>query len=428
MLSAPIARAAIDPAQAAFIFKQARAICSRDAGALWGQTLCGPMLLVDPDDLTVVANVADAGGLLTRSGAVFVGHLPPSVTVSDTTVLWSGTRWCELIWPWPMRLDPDMREVTLAHEMFHRIQEDLHIERLDGDNRHLDTLDGRYLMLLEWRALAAALQAKTPENGRIAIADAILFRRQRYRIFPDAEANETALESNEGVAEYTGVRLGLTTPEARTLYAIRDLSAYTEVPSLVRSFAYATGPAYGLLMDEVSPAWRSDFAGHQLAQGFDRRLGAALHLAPSDFDQLKVREAVYDGDGALLAHEIERDQARQARLAEYQARLVDGAVLTLPLAKSNFEFQPQSLVPLGDQGTVYPTMRLTDVWGTLTMKSGGVLIRKQAKIATLSAIGFDGVSGKGPGFELVLKPGWTMVPGPRKGDLALQRIEKVVPQ
>src|SRR5581483_2651349 len=169
VLASSQALAKIDHSQAEFIFQQANIICTRDDGALWGHTLCGPILLVDPDDRTVVANQADGGGMLVHMGSVFIGVLPPSEEISDTTVVWSGTRWSELLWPWPMREDADMRNVTLVHELFHRIeQDDLHIEKLDGDNSHLDSLEGRYLIELEWRALAAALQASSPENRRAA--------------------------------------------------------------------------------------------------------------------------------------------------------------------------------------------------------------------------------------------------------------------
>jgi hypothetical protein len=422
------AEASIDQAQAASIFQQANTICTRDGGALWGHTLCGPMLLVDPDDRSVVANQADAGGVLKPSGSVFVGTIPSSEPISDTTMAWSGTRWCELLWPWPMREDPDMRHVTLAHELFHRIQEDdLHIQKLDGDNSQLDTLDGRYLLQLEWRALAVALQSPTPAARRTAIADAILFRRERYRLFPAAAANEAALEANEGIAEYTGVRLGLLTPEERTHYALRDLSAFVQVPSFVRTFAYATGPAYGLLLDQADPGWLHNFANNPPGERFDQRLSSALHLPPPDFAQLHAREAVYDPDGSLRAHEVAYEQTKRTQLAEFQAKLVDGPVLALPLVDSNMQFKPQSLVPLGDLGTVYPTLTLEDAWGTLNVESGGALLRKQPRIATVSVTGFNPATLRGPGFTLALKPGWTIQPGPRKGDLVVKRAETAVP-
>jgi hypothetical protein len=65
---------------------------------------------------------------------------------------------------------------------------------------------------LEWRALSRALQASTDEERREAAADAVLFRAERYRLFPGAQAQEQALELNEGLAEYTGVRVGNPTP------------------------------------------------------------------------------------------------------------------------------------------------------------------------------------------------------------------------
>ena len=58
------ARAAIDPAAATAVFREAQVICDRDRGALWGRPLCGAMLLVDPEDRTVIANQADAKGAL----------------------------------------------------------------------------------------------------------------------------------------------------------------------------------------------------------------------------------------------------------------------------------------------------------------------------------------------------------------------------
>ena len=419
---------AIDLLQAASIFKQAEDICARDDGALWGHTLCGPMMLVDPDDRSIVTNQADLGRVLKHSGSVFVGTLPPDQPLSDTTITWSGTRWCELLWPWPMREDPDMRHVTLAHELFHRIQsEDLHIEKLDGDNAQLDTLEGRYLMELEWRALAVALQAPSAGDRRISIADDILFRRERYRLFPNAAVNEMALEASEGIAEYTGVRLGLQTPEERTRYALRDLSTWAQVPSFVRSFAYATGPSYGLLLDQADPHWLKSFVATQKTERFDQRLSIALHIPDPDFAQLHARAAVYDVDGTLRAHEVAREEEKRAQLAEFKGKLIDGPVLFLPLIKATLDFKPQSLVPLGAAGTVYPTLTVRDTWGTLTVKNGGALVRKQPHQVTVSVSAFDSNSLQGPGFTLKLEPGWNIQTGSRKGDLVLKQITNAVP-
>ncbi|MGA0585718.1 hypothetical protein ACO2Q2_01075 [Dyella sp. KRB-257] len=404
----------VDPAGALKVFQEARAICARDAGALWGRDLCGPMLLVDPADRSAIANRADGDGAFKPSGGVFTGTLPMTVILANTAIEWSGIRWSEILWPLPD--DADQRRVMLAHEMFHRIQPSLKMVLREGDNRHLDTLQGRYLMQLEWRALAAALRAPSAAARKTAVGDALLFRRERYRLFPTAAINENELESNEGIAEYTGVRLGLATPQARIRYALHDLTAFVQAPTFVRSFAYATGPAYGLLLDQLAPGWRDQLGA---GQRLDRLLGNAEHLPAPAFATLEAREAIYD-DGTLHARELKRDEARRAHLAELKARLVDGPVLVLPLDRSSFQFNPQTLVPLGDFGTVYPTLRLDDDWGVLEVDADA-RVDQQTKIATVSAAGMDASALHGHGWKLVLKPGWAVTAGTRKGDWVVIR-------
>lgn len=403
------AKAAPDPAAAAEVFAQARAICQRDNGALWGQSLCGPILLVDYTDRSVVANVADAQGQLTASGPVFVGTLPESVIVANTPTQWSGLRWTQLLWPLPT--DQAQRQVLIAHELFHRIQPALKLTRNEVGNRHLDSLEGRYLLQLEWRALTRALQAPTPEQKQAAVADALLFRHQRYRLFADAALEESQLEINEGVPEYTGVRLGLMDPRERIAYAVHDLSAFVAAPTFVRSFAYAGGPAYGLLLDESDPAWRGKL---QSGQRLDQLLSAAMALPAPDLAQLKTRAAHYD-DGTLRTAEESRDNEKRKHLAELKARLVDGPVLIVPLKKTNRQFNPQTLQPLGEWGMVYPTLRLTGEWGALQVESGGALLGDAR--ATVSAAGIHSSTVEGDGWKLDLAPGWTVQPGERQGDL-----------
>ena len=81
--------------------------------------------------------------------------------------------------------------------------------------------------------------------GTEAAKDALLFRAERYRLYPNAAAQEHGLEQDEGLAEYTGVRVGNPTAELQTEMALHDLSAHVSDATFVRSFAYATGPRTG---------------------------------------------------------------------------------------------------------------------------------------------------------------------------------------
>jgi hypothetical protein len=302
----------------------------------------------------------------------------------------------------------------LAHELFHRIQPGLHIPSGDGDNAHLDTLEGRYWLQLEWRALARALQADTPQGRRQAIDDALAFRAERYRLFPAAAENERLLEMAEGVPEYTGVKLGLTDPQARTAYAVHDLTLHVADPTFVRSFAYATGPAYGLLLDRYEPGWRGRLtAGPRL----DVLLRAALPAESGPEPGLEVRAAAHAGP-ALYAAEVERDRKRQAMLAAFRARLVEGPVLHIPMHKANYEFNPRALQPLGDAGTVYPHIHVSGAFGILEADSGALMSKDGSDLA-LPAVGVDLPALRGDGWNLILKPGWTVRPGARAGDFRL---------
>ena len=421
MAALPAARAAVDPGRAQAVFKEAARLCGRDGGTLWHHSLCGPILLVDWTDNTAVANQADPGGVLKAAGPVFAGTLPPDVIISNTPIEWSGLRWTEMIWPLPD--DVAHRRVMISHELFHRAQYELGMLQRDSGNLHLDTPEGRILLQLEWRALAGALTAPDASARNAAISDALLFRHERHRLFPDARSEERALELNEGVAEYTGVRVGLATSAERTAYALRDLETFVQSPTFVRSFAYATGPAWGLLLDQADPGWRVKLAAAMKTESppsLDRMLQAALKLPEPSPATVKAREAIHDD--TLRPRELARDQAKQAHLADLKARLVDGPVLRLPMLHGNYQFNPQTLEALGASGVVYPTMKLSADWGVLSVEQGA-LLDKAMTVAAVSVAGGSPDHLRGPGWHLTLNKGWSVVPGERAGDFALVKDE-----
>ena len=138
-----------------------------------------------------------------------MGYLPKDVIIANTAVDWSGTRWTMVQWPLPQSSLP--RNRLLAHELFHRIQPDLHLQAASSDNPQLDSLEGRFWLQLEWKALAAALTQSGEAQSR-SIHDALAFRAERHKVFPGSQESERALELNEGLAQYTG--LSASAPDA----------------------------------------------------------------------------------------------------------------------------------------------------------------------------------------------------------------------
>jgi len=177
---------AIDVAQAKQYFDEARRICEKDAGELWGKNLCAPMILADPQTRGVVANQADAESRLKEQNGVFVGELPPEVNPANTAMTWAGTKWTMIIWPLPA--SPTARARLMMHELFHHLQDDLGLPGSNPTNAHLATLEGRIWLELEWRALQQALARpeQRPLERKRAAEDALLFRLQRRSNIDDA--------------------------------------------------------------------------------------------------------------------------------------------------------------------------------------------------------------------------------------------------
>ncbi len=412
LLDVPLA-----PAIARQCFQEAHTLCEADGGALWGISLCGPILFADPNTRAVIASHADREGRLTERDGVFVGTLPPEEPIAGTATEWAGVTWVML--PWPLPEEKRERLHMLAHEMFHRVQPKLGLSGGNAANRHLDTRDGRVWLQLEWRALQAALKASEFER-RQAVADALTFRAYRRSLFPEAAGEERAMEALEGLAEYTGVRLSAASEQGAIKRALKNFELAKSWPTYTGSFAYVSGAAYGLLLDDANPDWRKGLAGEV---GFGDLLADALSIAvPSDLKAAAAkRSAAYDAE-QLIAAETERETASRGRLAQYRKRLVTGPVLIVPIHSMHFQFDPRDIQPLDDLGRVYPKMRMSDAWGILKVDSGGGLIAADWSKVTVPAPGDRNARPLvGDGWTLELNEGWGLVPGKRAGDYIVKR-------
>lgn len=401
VFAATVSAAPIPLDRARRTFEEIRLVSEEDGGRLWGTELYGPMLFVDPQTRFAVGNRADAAGVLKAADGVFAGTLPPNVTVANTAVTWNGVEWTMIMWGAVSERSVPRRRLLL-HESFHRVQDDLGFPMAPADNAHLDTVDGRYWLILELRALAAALRN---ENRAVAIADAAAFRARRRGMFAAAEPNERALENNEGLAEYTGFALrGTGDEETRLAIARRIVNAGT-TGTLVRSFAYETGPAYGMLLDAMAPEWRKSY---KVTSDLAKTLVAAAKLAlPQDVEE---RAAMYDGK-KLRAAEESRAKEQAERLALYRARLVDGPLLMIPTSIAHFGFDPNTVMPFGEHGTVYPALQVTGDWGELTTERGA---RVNADWSML-------IFGAEDRAGLKLKEGWGLTAGSRAGDVVVTK-------
>jgi hypothetical protein len=411
-IATPVVNAqAPTPAQARAVFAEAESACRGDDGALWGRSLCLPLLLVDPATRTVMSSAAGTGDSLVERDGIFVGRLPERINIANTALDWEGQRRAMLVWPLPE--DARERKALLMHESWHGVQEALGLPARSPNPAHLSSVTGRIGMRLEWRALAAALRARDARAERLAISDALAFRAWRRQLDPQAGLLENHLELNEGLAEYTGQQLS---GRARLdEHIAAGLAIRESDPSFVRSFAYGSGPAYGRLLDRHAPGWRrSVHAGDDLGE----RLAAALGLgAAAEAPALPAEAAGRHGHAQVQAEEDALEAQRLAAAKRWRDRLVDGPTVFLPFRRMNISFDPGSLFALPPEGTVYPTLRVVDEWGVLEAEQGALIGDDWSGVRLPGPATLDGNVVRGPGWSLPLAGGWRL-------DATAQRIEK----
>jgi hypothetical protein len=205
---------------------------------------------------------------------------------------------------------------------------------------------------------------------------------------------------------------------ARIQAALDDIDSVEKDPSYVRSFAYATGPAYAELLDAASPGWRQ-----QVHPGFDfaNTTAAAYHISARQPDPAMASAGLAHYDGVrLVAEEDRRDAKVQADNARYTAALVKGPTLTIPLGKFSISFDPRRVHELQYRGSVYEDLEVQGDWGAVKVTSGMALIPASFDKVILPLKGKPaGAHLKGPGWTLQLKSGYELQPAQKDGSWLL---------
>lgn len=363
----------LDARLASEVFEGYRVACESEAASLWGVSLLGPLLVADPSTGTGFVNFSVADCEPTGFSSVYRSTLSPALAVANTAPEWERKRWTVVCWPLPP--DADDRLALLLHEAFHRVQPDLGVTGRSPVVAHLDEARWRTSIRLELRALADALAPPPPAHERAAaMAAAVAIRNQRHSEVADGGRDEDDLESNEGVAEYTGRKLA----HAERAQAVRAiLHSVTAHTPLVRNFAHFTGPAYGLLLDEFNTGWRPRFV--------DGATVTELAREVTDFVAVDLAHTARRYGGAdIETEERERERQLEAERSAWTQLLVDGPTVNLPVRSLSTVFNPQELVPLAGIGTVYPIGRLSDEWGELVVEHGA-LVDPEWTTVTVSA-------------------------------------------
>lgn len=407
----------LTPKSAIQAFTELSEALDHEAGSTWGIPLNGPILIVDGSTRQYIANVPPmTPHAFEPIDDVFVGTLPTDMTIANTSLDWAGRNWAMILWPLPET--PEKRRVLLAHESWHRIQNQIPIAASGDANSHLDSFTGRLWIRMEWLALAKALQSQDSDR-QLAIQEALLFRQLRRQRFPDCDASENRMELHEGLAEYTGVKIGA--GHNAIPYTILTLNQRPDrLKSFCRSFAYLSGPAYGLLLDQVSNTWRKQL---QPDSDLGELTRVAYHIQQPSIDETSARKRIETNHWtSVLVAETQRETERLGEQKKGIQKFVDGPVVILPFKQIQMSFDPNQNTPLENYGTIYGNLVVVTDWGKLESTGQALISNDFARIVVPIAQSSTPIPTQGEDWKLNLAPGWVLQPADRAGDWILREI------
>lgn len=389
--------------QAVLAFEELKEALTAENGKTWNYQLYGPIMLVNRDSRTFIANETDEAHEFIKKENYYVGTLPENINIANTAFDWKGKRWTMVFFPLPDTKEERLH--LLIHESFHRIQPFIGFDTFNEIlNAHLDSKDGRVFLKLELEALIKALNSNEPD---VDIKNALLFRNYRYQVFPDAKNAENSLEILEGLAEYTGAILSQRSESDMKQHFISAISVFYKTPTFVRSFPYYTISLYGYFMQQKDSGWNLKITKNSNLTDFMNEFWGfrPKNLLPEEIAQWGKRYGI----DSVMAFETQREIEKTALIQSYKSVFLSDCVVEMNLENMNIGFNPGTIVPLDTLGTVYPNLRLTDNWGILEVDSCGALISPRWDKVTISCP--DSVSEIlvfGRGWRLRINDGWKM--------------------
>lgn len=349
-------------------FNELDSLCNLDNGNLWGVNLYGATMFVFPESRMIIANEADKDGKLVHKDGLFIGKLPEKINIANTSIKWNGKNWSMVNWDAISKHHKYSRDKLLIHESWHRNQKKIGIMPTSTNNTYLDELKGCILLKLEFMALDSALICEG-DDKIYHLTNALEIRSYRQSIFPDN--NENAFELHEGMAEYTGYKLCGIDKGMLPKVMEKQLEFGLDKDGLANSFPYLTGPAYGVLFDELKDDWHNEVKKGKTLSEIGRQI--IDKNIPTDTTWLKENVSkiiIHYKAETLIKNETKKYEQQQQLVKQYQQKFLEGNILIIQNNNLHFGFNPQEkLIPI-ENGVVYKTMRLTGDWGIADVKNG----------------------------------------------------------
>lgn len=405
---------------------KARKILAEDDGRLWGIPLPTDNLLVMMGN--TIYSLKQIPNSKTNDSVIFFREISGNTLSSTNTVQkYEGEEYATVLAAYLSDSSS-----TIIHELFHLVQ-NKHIVLNGLPVNYLDEYDAHEWLRLEYQALRNCINSINRKSGRDTIllfaSDAFTYRKIRQTRYKSYLEKETEIETSEGLATYTGYKLS-TYPNLFDI-AIKEINEREQANTYTRSFAYATGLAYGLIFDYLGLDWR---------HGLDKVYNfLSIYETLLLKDSLTVRtQGLFEMNERNNFKQIHREEeARKAivekNIAYYNDLFFVKPSLSVRLKDSLYgtSYDMNSILVLKEKGIVFPRISGKDGSGknfgnfkTLPEKEGlgvsGVLNSLTEKKFTFPLpLKVEGNKVIGETYEIELSPGWVMKKVNVKGDMEI---------
>ncbi len=398
------------------LFK-AKEILTSDYGSLWKINLWNPKVLVIDYDKTIYSLEELIGSETKDSILYYTKFKENELSFTNTTQDYRGVKYATV-----MINSINDNSATIIHELFHLAHLADNTNLRANPIPYLDKFDARLLMRLEYQALKNALhQADKSADATIVasyVNDALIMRKIRQAKYSAYLEEEIELETVEGLANYTGIKLSTVTNKYQ--YAINEINNRESAETYTRPFPYATGPAYGILFDYLKMDWRLELD----------KIFNFLEI----YEKQYLKNTILTDENAIFAakqrnnfkninqEEAERKIEFEKLTAYYTNLLITQPTLKTILVDKKFSlsFNMNGTLILDDYGIVYSGAKGTDlsgenfgnfhiISGKDKLGEGGILKLKNIETTTYMfplPTKIEGNKIYGDFYEIELNEGW----------------------
>lgn len=335
---------------------EAKRTLIKDEGKLWGHQIWNDSIIVIDYDNTIYSLVKLPNSKTDDDTLYYKTMEPNTLVFVNTTQKYEGKEYATVLSNYL-----EDKSATIAHELFHLLQ--FKFRKFYGDAiNYLDETNARILLRLEYQALRNALKAINENKGagevKNYLKDAVTFRKERQKQYAKYLDAALALETLEGLAQYTG--LVLSTCDNKYENAIAEINQREEAETYTRPFPYATGPAYGLIFDYLNINWKN---------GLDKIYNfSEIYVTQVNNSELKPSKQTWqqakkrNNFEQINMQERAREERQTQLIAYYTGLLINRPTLKVALADNNYNrsFNMNGTLTLKNKGIIYSSIRGRD--------------------------------------------------------------------